>query len=265
MQTHCEHALPSARAQLVFALHDRPIHYRRAGASEWTTWSRNVVHGPQQQHYIVGPKPPGAALGVAFRPGCAGLVLGMPTSELVDTHIGLSEMWGGCAEELRQHLLATLRPQSLFRVLEKSLTDRLRVPLLMHSAVALALSSAQPQKISDLSARADLSARHFIAKFREAVGVTPKQYFRIQRFNRATRCLASTRQPGLADLAISIGYSDQAHLTRDFREFAGVSPSRYAGLSQSPLHHRILHDTGAAPSGKKSSRPATDDPGQWGP
>lgn len=73
-------------------------------------------------------------------------------------------------------------------------------------------------------ADADCSHRHFIALFRDATGLAPKRYARLRRFSRV---LAQAADGAIewATLAIDYGYCDQAHLTRDFREFSGVSPS----------------------------------------
>lgn len=56
------------------------------------------------------------------------------------------------------------------------------------------------------------------------MGLTPKHYFRIRRFDEVTRRL-------------DLGYSDQAHLTREFRELAGITPGQYRGRPDSPFHH----------------------------
>jgi AraC-like DNA-binding protein len=94
-----------------------------------------------------------------------------------------------------------------------------------------------PDRVSLIQRSTGFSPRHFIALFRASVGLTPKHYFRIQRFNEAARRLASRVETGLSDLATELRYSDQAHLTREFRELAGVSPGRYRGRPESPLHH----------------------------
>lgn len=261
-QTHGEHILPSGRAQLVVALHDNHIVYRPNGSSHWVAWAGSVVHGPQWRHYVVGPKPRGTAVGVAFRPGCAGCLLGVAMSELTDRHICLDALWGDRAGQLRQRLLTAVDAPSVFQVLERYLSARIQAPLLMHPAVAYALaSSAQAARVSDVQRQTGYSPRHFIAKFNESVGVTPKQYFRIQRFNRVTQRLASNQQVMLADLAASLGYSDQAHLTREFREFAGVPPSRYHAQSQSPLHHRSGRQVAPPSAGKRSTRLSVRDLG----
>ena len=71
------------------------------------------------------------------------------------------------------------------------------------------------------------SRRHLAAQFREQIGLPPKTVARIMRFDRAVALLS---RPGaqLADVAFECGYYDQAHLNRDFREFAGTSPAAFA-------------------------------------
>jgi len=246
-QTYCEHILPSGRAQIVFALHDDPIVYRASGSSGWAAWRGSVVHGPQWRHYIVGPKSRGAVMGVSFLPGCASAVLGVAVSELADQHVSLDAIWGKRGAELQQRLRAALDPQAAFRTLETHLTARIQTPLLMHPAVARALtSSGLSFRISAIQREAGCSPRHFIALFNSSVGVTPKHYYRIQRFNIVAQRLASKASITLADLAASVGYSDQAHLTREFREFAGVPPTRYRGRYNSPLHHQLADPDKAA-------------------
>ncbi len=68
------------------------------------------------------------------------------------------------------------------------------------------------------------SHRRLIARFRAQVGLTPKALARVMRFDRA---VAALRGPaGLAEIAYDCGYADQAHLTREFSELAGLSPKR---------------------------------------
>src|ERR1700722_19068047 len=76
-----EHMLPSGGAQLLFALHETPISCRAAGAEASSAWSGSVVHGPQSSYYVAGPKPRGGTVGVSFRPGAAGAVLGVSTAD----------------------------------------------------------------------------------------------------------------------------------------------------------------------------------------
>ena len=79
--------------------------------------------------------------------------------------------------------------------------------------------------VGSLAEEVGWSRRHLAARFREHVGLPPKALARILRFERAAGRLRAGA--GLADAALDSGYYDQAHFNRDFREFAGVTPTEY--------------------------------------
>ncbi len=81
-------------------------------------------------------------------------------------------------------------------------------------------------RISDLAGEVGWSHRHLISRFRRQVGLAPKTAARVIRFRAMLAGLGAGRA-GLADLAYEHGYSDQAHLNRDFREFTGTTPTGY--------------------------------------
>ncbi len=177
-QEFCEHILPSGGVQMVFALHENPI-VCVPGPLRRIEWSGTIVHGPQWSHYVAGPKPRGTIVGVAFRPGGAGAVLGVSMAELADQHVTLSTLWGNRGHELHDRLLAAADPAPIFRVLEQNFSARIQRPLLIHPAVAHALnacSPAPPGRVADVQRETGYSPRHFIALFRAAVGMTPKHY-----------------------------------------------------------------------------------------
>lgn len=233
-----EHMLPTGTCQLVIALHDRPVRWAPAdAAADWRTWRHGIVHGPQATYYRAGPKPAGAVIGAAFRPGAAGAVLGVPAAELVDRHVTLEELWGPSGRALQERLAACRDPRDALRALERALVSRIRTPLLMHPAVAHALHANSKQPIERLCQETGYSHRHFVALFRTAVGLTPKHYFRLRRFSSAARVLAAGGG-SLAGVAAQCGYADQAHFTREFRAFCGAPPSAYRPRSSgSPFHH----------------------------
>jgi methylphosphotriester-DNA--protein-cysteine methyltransferase len=70
------------------------------------------------------------------------------------------------------------------------------------------------------------SRKHLAAVFQEQMGMTPKALARLVRFQRALAALRSGAEPNLASLAVALGYYDQAHFTREFRGFAGLTPGQ---------------------------------------
>ncbi|MPZ67297.1 MAG: helix-turn-helix domain-containing protein [Pseudonocardiaceae bacterium] len=75
--------------------------------------------------------------------------------------------------------------------------------------------------------RAPWSRRHLGERFRREYGLTPKQIARVMRFRDGEPAAARHRPSGLAELAARCGYYDQAHLTREWREFAGCPPTTW--------------------------------------
>jgi AraC-like DNA-binding protein len=243
-QPFYEHMLPGGNAQLIFALHETPIVcLPRPSSTDGVIWSRGVVHGPQWNYFVSGPKPRGAVVGVSFHPGAAGVLLGVPITEVTDRHITIDALWGTRGGGLHARLMEANDPVNVFRVLEQELRARLARPLLIHPAVAHALAPRSnlwsSLRVSDIQRESGYSPKHFIALFRSAVGLTPKHYYRVKRFTTVLRCLASGNAANLADLAASAGYSDQAHLTREFLELAGITPRQYLPRDpDSVLHHQ---------------------------
>jgi AraC-like DNA-binding protein len=238
-----EHMLPSGRADLVFSLHDAPITWAPAGRhNDFRSWTRGIVHGPQSTYYVTGPKPKGCVIGVSFRAGMAGAILGVPLDELQDRHICIEDIWGSRATQLRERLATAPTPQAAIDLLERDLIARMHRPLLLHPAIAHALRPAllNPAiRVSAIQKQSGYSPRHFIELFRANVGLAPKQFYRIRRFSTALAGIARGRRT-LADVAISSGYADQAHLSREFRELAGVSPSAYCPPAAGSEHHHVV-------------------------
>jgi AraC-like DNA-binding protein len=247
-QNDSEHMLPSGGVQLLFALHETPILCRSAEGS--SAWSGSLLHGPQSSYYVAGPKPKGGVVGVSFRPGGAGAVLGASMAELANRHVALDAIWGTRGVDLQHKLMAAADPKTMFRILERSLTARIHRPLLIHPAVAHALAARPADgswtRVAEVQRASGYSPRHFIALFRSAVGLNPKHYYRIRRFNSTVRSMAAGGQC-LGDIAAAAGYSDQAHLIREFREFAGIAPTQYRpSCVDRPLHHRAAAELAPA-------------------
>ena len=72
-----------------------------------------------------------------------------------------------------------------------------------------------------------LSPKRFIERFKADVGVTPKRYCRLLRFQRVVTNAHRGGATDWAELALACGYFDQAHLIHDFREFSGLTPTAY--------------------------------------
>ena len=101
--------------------------------------------------------------------------------------------------------------------------------------LAAAQALAQGAPVGRVVQASGRSHRHLIALFHEQVGLGPKEFARVRRFQRAL-ALVPTRATW-AELALDAGYSDQSHLTREFSDLGRMSPGRYARLAPADPSH----------------------------
>ena len=179
--------------------------------------------------------------GIHFLPGGARPFLGIPGGELTNRHVALEEIWGNRARTLSEHALAARNAETTFDLLEQSLLERLAGQAEIHPAVACALQSSRQHpslaRVDLLRRNSGYAPKRFIDLFRDAVGLTPKCYCRIRRFQAVIDSLAHGHQPGWAAVAADSGYADQSHLYREFRSFAGVTPGSYRPVSPDRPNH----------------------------
>jgi AraC-like DNA-binding protein len=119
--------------------------------------------------------------------------------------------------------------------LERFLLERLHGARELHAAASAAserlLRTAGRERVAALARETGLSERRLHELFRLQVGVAPKRYARILRFRHALVRLSGEPEDELADVAQDCGYFDQAHLCRDFRDLAQLTPQQYRGLA----------------------------------
>jgi len=227
-----ERILPSGTVELVINLRDDQLRiYDRVRPGVCERFSGAVVSGTYDRFFVIDTAEEVSLLGVHFRPGGAFPFFGLPMSELVDTHVELETLWARAGGELRERLRTTPRPLDKFRVLEATLAERLS-GLSMHDDVVRfavgALGRSAATTVHDVSQHVGLSHRRFIEVFKTQVGLTPKLFHRVQRFQRILAQVGRPLAPAWSHVAADCGFFDQSHLIRDFAEFSGFSPAEFA-------------------------------------
>lgn len=180
-------------------------------------------------------------MAVRFRPAGAHAFFRLDLDELTDRWVALEEL-GRDWRELALRLGEAQRWDARMRLLEGELLRRIdrAPPGGGRAAAALDLlhGAETPPRIAQVARAAGLSTRQLERVFRREVGLTPKHYARLLRFRRMLGALDRT-DPRWADLALQAGYSDQPHLVREFREFAGLTPRAYLA-EQTPFAAALL-------------------------
>jgi AraC-like DNA-binding protein len=191
-----------------------------------------TVTGPQRSPTVGLLTPGTAVVGIRFRPGVAPAILGPPASELVDLRVEADLVWRRGLTTLAERLAEAGSPERVARLLEDEVDRRLKDATDPDPLVADAvrrLQQWQPDDVDSLAASLSISPRQLRRRFAAALGYGPKALQRILRF-QGFLALSQRRHgesTGLARLAKEAGYADQAHLTRDSSELAGLTPKAF--------------------------------------
>jgi AraC-like DNA-binding protein len=238
-----ERALPTGTIELVFDLaHTAMRIFRDEQDMVGQHFNHAVVCGPHSRYFVFDTLRSGPVLGVHFRPGGAFPFFPCPAYELSERTVALEDLWVSETGEMQERLLAAASsPNHMFRTLEDMLRSHLRKTATLHPVVAYAVQklvvAPDLQSIRKLQDDTGYSPKRFIELFNESVGLTPKVFSRIQRFQSAITRIARGDRVDWAGVAADNGYCDQSHLNREFRVFSGVTPAQYRPVSkQRPSH-----------------------------
>ena len=230
-----EHVLPDGSFDLIINLENRPRKlFDRHDAERFSSFKRGWLSGAHEEFLIIDALPGSTMIGAHFKPGGAAKFLGLPASELGRQVVEVDAVWGAGIWEWRDRLMEAPGAQAKFSVLEQMLQQRMvagSAKLRENNGVTWAIEQfvREPHyhSISAVSRRLGVSHKQFIEQFRREVGLTPKLFCRIRRFQEVLARIHAQKSVRWADVACSCGYFDQAHFVNDFVAFAGVNPSAY--------------------------------------
>ena len=191
------------------------------------TTSPTVIEAPQTSCRV---------LGIRLHALAAYRLFNMPASLLVNCTINLSDAVQGNVQQLSDECSSKQTTRERFQAACAWIERRLLVASSAHDGVAWAAQqlthSHGTHNIADLQQQSSLTRARFISMFREQVGLSPKQYARILRFEHLLDALRSGVR--LSTAALNSGYYDQAHMHRDFAEFARLTPAAFVAATRFP-------------------------------
>jgi len=176
----------------------------------------------------------GRQLGVQvdLTPTGARRLFGLPLSELSGRIVALDDLWPHDHARLCDSLANAENWALRLDLVEKEIGHRILASHLDSALVDWAVGQIETQydtlKIGSLSKEIGCSPRHLISRFRDQVGVPPKQLARLVRFGRVTDDFRAAPNLRLSELAANHGFSDQAHLARDVKHFTGLTATEAA-------------------------------------
>ena len=174
-------------------------------------------------------------VGVHFKPWGLAPFVGVPATELRDRWIPVDAVWQRSLDRIRDQLGDVTSATEALRLVEDELRARLAgapprgLGLVLHTGGRLATAHGAVG-VGALADAAGVTGNHLAAQFKSHVGVTPKRVARIYRFARLILSVDALRPVDWAEFAHTAGFFDQAHLSREFKDFTGHTPTEYLAL-----------------------------------
>ena len=241
--THAkERVFPDGTAELVVML-DEP--HRDGDSPVLAPFPAVCINGSRTRpSVVVAPHGRCRVLGVSFAPLGASVLLRSAMKDLLDVTIDLRDALGKASDELGERCAgaaqasawnaernAVAAVDAATRWTMQRLRGRQGDPLMQWASQSIREAHGVIS-IDELGAMLGLSRSQFGQRFRDLTGLGPKRFARIIRFRQALSLLGKAKN--IASVATELGYYDQAHMHRDFEEFARMTPGEFLSRDRYP-------------------------------
>ena len=191
---------------------------------------RAIVVGTRARYGVVDTADMEEMVGILIEPGGFAGLFRERADLFFERSVCLEEVWAGTS--LTERLCEVPTPVEKLRTLEGLLSGRLHSGARLSELVdqALHLFRKEGFRVAECARSLGVSERRLSQVFREQVGMAPKMWCRIGRFQGAVRALHNGVDVPWTELALRCGYYDQSHFANDFRAFSGINPTQPAGI-----------------------------------
>lgn len=196
---------------------------------------RTLLYGIPKRPFVRELRGNGKVLGIKFRAGGFYPFWQRDVSQLTGNTIPAAEVFGAVVEQWAKAVLNADDDAAMAKQAELALLDRLPEREAQAELAARIVEDAMKDrhliKVEQMSERSGLSIRQLQRLFRKYVGVTPKWVIKRFRLQEAAERLEKDKSAQWAELAVQLGYFDQAHFIKDFKSVLGQSPAAYRSHS----------------------------------
>ncbi len=225
-----ERIFPDGCMELIF---HKTHYYKRLEENKSYIQPTAFLMGQITKAVFFLPSTQTSIIGVRFHPFGVSAFSNIPSPEFTNSEILITDIWqneGAALEEQVNtnptHGAITILQQFF---LKKLYQTKLSYSLNTISSISNTIQQAGGENtVNYWAAQANLSERQFNRTFKNMVGISPKEFLKITRFNKVLNIFESDAASSFSTLAQKCGYYDQAHFIKDFKEYTGTTPKGYA-------------------------------------
>lgn len=241
-----ERFLPDGEVQIIFDLTDypKPI-YDNETLREIQSCKNVWFSGFRTKPLTIPSGEKSEMLIVQFKKGRAFPFSIEPMQNLRNSVINAELIIGTDILTIREQLMGDLSPLEKCQLLERLLIQHFQKKLIENPFVDFAISkifaSPNQSSIKTISDKAGYSQKHMIKIFKEHVGVTPKEFLKVIRFQKVIQQIEEIDSIDWSTIAFDCGYYDQSHFIADFKAFSGFTPTKYLQKRGDYLNYVPIH------------------------
>lgn len=208
-----------------------PQRFSYIPSNDIITYPRAIVNGLYTQSIYRYGGHDFLAIRIVFQPGALFRLTGIPLHELTDTFVDAEAIWPKDIRLVSEWLNSTDDLTEMLTIIETFLAEIVQSLRKHHHAVdvtsRLIVGQQYRFSLDQLADQACLSTRQFIRKFEERIGVSPKQFDRLARFDKAYRMRNQFPSLDWLSVALACGYYDHQHFAKDCKELTYLSPTAF--------------------------------------
>ncbi len=227
--------LPNGDTEILIDFHDTPqFIYDNNSLKEIQACHHVWASGLRTEPITIPSGNKSEMMVISFKKGMAASFFPFPMDEIADSVVDADLVWGSDFGLLRERLLETKDIDLRFKLVEEFLVTKVRSQLEINPCVEFALNEMRlrPDEINigRMNEKIGYSQKHFTHLFQSQVGVTPKSFLKIMRFQKAIAEIEKAKSIDWGRISQDCGFYDQSHFINSFKNFSGFTPEQYAQI-----------------------------------
>ena len=226
-----ERVVPTGHVFILFELDGFTRHtYDNETLEPNANYKKAWVSGVHDEYLSISAHHDSEMFVIQLKPYGASPFLKIPMNQIANRVVAGDALLDGSLLQLRDELFASDTSEQKFSVAEQWLSRHFAEEHSPPDEVVASVASIDKNPTANLSDTLQgigVTSKHLIDLFRRFVGITPKVYQRVMRFNRVFQAIRENGSIDWAEVASQCGYADQSHFIREFRRFSGFKPAEF--------------------------------------